>query len=754
MKGRLASAPQRETLFHAGRHVMVRGVTAVARTANARVLGWKRGRLSLGSRIVGSRRTISTPRPSTLLDGKRLDIQGLRALAVVAVIVNHLAGWPDGGFIGVDVFFVISGFLITGILLRERSASGQISLRKFYIRRIKRLLPAAVVVMATTLIFACILLPLTRAFDIVVDAVWGFLFAANWRFILLGTDYMHASDSLSPIQHFWSLSVEEQFYLIWPTVIILVFALSRRNPRRTVVISMALITIASFAWSIWETSANPTWAYFSTFSRAWELGLGALLACAAPRFSRLTSHARTAAGWVGFTILILGSFLISDELAFPGPWALVPVFGTLLVIAAGIGTAKSSIFPLTNPISTYIGTISYSLYLWHLPVIVFVGTVLPQRGEKYLVLSLALIVALSVLTYHWVEDPLRKKRWAISAPKITRASSWRRNSALVALVAAVCILGFMTAGSRVTEAAAGISVAPLLEETSSATPAQQLRAADIDRALASQEWPDLAPALSELGPDSRVSEWVEDGCLGLESNNSLSPEDNAKRCIYGEPDAAKTIAVLGDSQSISYMPAIREAIGRDWAIQIYAMSQCPAVDVSVLFGDGAAAPNCDAFRRWAFEEIKKTSPDLVVVVSAPGAATRLADGLTGRAAEVEWEAGISRTFESLIDQKVVSLDTPPTMKSLHDCAITGSKPLDCVSAPSQEFIDLGASVRRIAAEFPNVTVPETITWFCSSDGECPSFIDGVPTLVDGGHLSNSASRALSPLMRLALGFKE
>lgn len=684
------------------------------------------------------------------MKGRRLDIQGLRALAVVAVIANHLTGWPRGGFIGVDIFFVISGFLITGLLLREKSASGRISLRVFYRRRIKRLLPAAVTVILTTLVVSYVVFPLARSLEVVVDAIWAFLFAANWRFVFLGTDYLHATDALSPMQHFWSLSVEEQFYLVWPALMILVFALARRHSRQAIVIAMTLVTAASFAWSVWESSANPTWAYFSTFSRAWELGIGALLACAAPLFVHLQARARTSLGWIGLTTLLAGIFLVSDVIAFPGPWALVPVLGTVLVIAAGIGATKSSLALLTNPISTYVGTISYSLYLWHLPVIVFVGTLLPQRGEKYVVLSTSLIVALAVLTYHWIEDPLRSRRWAFPALRPARKRSWRRGVALVALACSICGIAIITVSSRVPETASAISVVPLLTDGSQTSPAQQSRTTDIESALASQEWPDLDPAISALGPGTRVSEWVEDGCLGLESNNSLTPEQNALRCTYGAPEAQKTIAVLGDSQSISYVPAIRNAVGSEWQVQVYAMSQCPAVDVSVLFGDGAAAPVCDRFRHWAFDEITKSHPDIVVVVSAPGAAMRLASGLTGQAAVAEWEAGTKRTFEALAEQEVVSLDTPPTMKSLLECGVAGSAPLDCESSPGEDFIELGESVRRVASDFPNVTVPETITWFCSRGGRCPAFIDGVPTLVDGGHLSNSASEALGPLMRVAL----
>lgn len=221
----------------------------------------------------------------------RADIQGLRAVAVLLVIADHYIHRPTGGFIGVDVFFVISGFLITGHLFREAERDGRISFKKFYGKRARRILPAALTVTIITIAVAFTAFTTSRAQTIATDGLWATLFSANWRFIAVGTDYMHMDDAVSPLQHYWSLSIEEQFYFVWPFIMVLAIMLAGKRAqgaalkittRRNALIAIGIIVAASFAWAMWETTTRPTWAYFSTFSRAWELGLGAMLAISTP----------------------------------------------------------------------------------------------------------------------------------------------------------------------------------------------------------------------------------------------------------------------------------------------------------------------------------------------------------------------------------------------------------------------------------------------------------------------------------------
>jgi peptidoglycan/LPS O-acetylase OafA/YrhL len=682
--------------------------------------------------------------------GRRLDIQGLRAVAVILVITNHLIGRPSGGFVGVDIFFVISGFLITGLLLREKEKTGRISLRQFYYRRVKRILPAALTVTIVTVVLGYLVFGAIRSSSILADAFWASVFSANWRFIAVGTDYMQANDAISPLQHYWSLAVEEQFYLLWPAVMLLGFRAFRGAPRRTILFGAVVISLASLSWAFWETGSNPTWAYFSTLSRAWELGFGAILACTVPVLEKMPDRFRPWLAWSGLAALGAAVVLIDETTPFPAPWALVPVIASAAIIAAGVGAAPKLLFPLTNRVSVYLGTISYSLYLWHLPVIVFTSTFLGQVGEKYVFLASALILLLSVLSYHFIEEPLRYASWRLRTPRFRIRSSTRGRVAVPVLAGVIVALIFTTYFNRLpapaqqqdVPATALIDLFPVDHQTR----AQTERTLAVSEALTVREWPELTPSIDELGTSSRASEWTEDNCLGMEASGELTPEEHALTCVYGDPDASKSIAVLGDSVAISYVPALREAIGPDWNIHVFTMAQCPFADVSVMLADKSPAPMCDAFRSWSFDQIQELQPDRVVLSAAVSSIGRLASGATGDAAEAEFEQGLGDTFETLADLDVFILDPPPSMISLTECAVLGSLPADCVGSPETAFVNSGLMIRDVAADYPHVSVPPTLGWFCADTGSCPAFVDNVPTLADGAHLSETASESLSDVV--------
>ncbi|MDI3213825.1 acyltransferase [Arthrobacter sp. AL12] len=348
----------------------------------------------------------------------RRDIQGLRALAVLAVIADHLFHWPTGGFVGVDVFFVISGFLITGLLLREHEKTGTISFRSFYERRIKRIMPAALLVLVVTMAASYFLIGRGRIMDTLWDSVWALFFAANWRFAAQGTDYFQEGLPPSPVQHFWSLAVEEQFYVVWPWLMLGILALGVRRfgwgpgqRRAAVAVAIAIITVLSFAWAMYETLENPTVAYFSTASRAWELGIGALIAVVQRGLHFRHAAVRTSLGWVGFLGILYSLFVVPASAGFPAPWALLPVLATALVIVAGVGGDQARLWPLTNRGSAYVGEISYSLYLWHFPVLVLLVAVLPTDNVLYYLAALILTAACASASYHWLEKPARKAQW-------------------------------------------------------------------------------------------------------------------------------------------------------------------------------------------------------------------------------------------------------------------------------------------------------------------------------------------------------
>ena len=348
----------------------------------------------------------------------RADIQGLRAIAVLAVIADHLAGWPRGSFDGVDIFFVISGYLITGILVREFESRKTISFLGFYARRIKRILPAGLFVIGATLCATRVLAGIDRYHFAAKDAIAAVFFAANWRFAHTGVNYFNQALPPSPLQHYWSLSVEEQFYFVWPWLMLGLLLIGLRlrfwrHEQARLVAGVAIVVLSGV--SLWlafvQTSSNPTVAYFSTFDRAWELGLGALIAVAARPLERFDRRLRLVVALAGLVGILVSLFVVRSSPGFPAPWALLPTLSTAAVLGAGAGLTSRSLMPLTNPASQYLGNTSYGLYLWHFPVVVLIVAVFPQYSAAYWIVGLALIFGLSAASFHLLEDPARRGTW-------------------------------------------------------------------------------------------------------------------------------------------------------------------------------------------------------------------------------------------------------------------------------------------------------------------------------------------------------
>jgi peptidoglycan/LPS O-acetylase OafA/YrhL len=688
-------------------------------------------------------------------------------VAVVAVILDHLVAWPSGGFVGVDVFFVISGFLITGLLLREHERTGTISFRGFYRRRVKRILPASILVLLVTVVVSRLLFNSSRFLQTALDAASAFLFVGNWRFAATGTDYFQSTAAPSPVQHFWSLAVEEQFYLVWPWLMLLVFALvgrrARGDRRRAHLVAggvMALITVASFAWAVHESTSTPTLAYFSTFSRVWELGAGALLAVFAVELRRLPDAFRPYLAWAGLAVIVLSLVVVSGDQGFPAPGAALPVLGTALVIAAGTGGGQRGLAPLRNPVMAYLGRISYSLYLWHFPVIVFATALL---GDGSLVFSVTAILAtgiLAVASFHLVEDPIRRSTWLSGLDRRERQAvrrDRRRAPAAVSVparVAGVAVLGVavvllsvaaLTPPERSPQSGAALlpSTAPTAEAAGPRTAQDELRQ-KLGVALSADEWPEFSPPIDDLA-DQRAPQWTEDGCADVTDRNEA-------RCAYGAEGSEQTVAVIGDSVATSWLPGIIAGLGGDHRIQALTKQGCGVslAPASAPQSDpGKPWKECADHHAWVSEQLAESPPDILIVAESYLASGRLASRATGAAGAAEWRAGLEGALAGVPEgTRIVTLMAPPGAANLQECYSPVSHPGDCVGGTSAAWLQTLA-VEKGATESAGGTFIDTREWFCVS-GRCTSYIDDVAAYVDAFHLSRYYSERTGPVIRDAV----
>jgi peptidoglycan/LPS O-acetylase OafA/YrhL len=373
------------------------------------------------------------PRPSAVADQGpavsdrfRPDIEGMRAVAVGLVLLYHGFHAPfTGGFVGVDVFFVISGFLITNLLLHEKARTGGISVSRFYARRVRRILPAATLVVLATVFASYRWLGFIAGNEIADDAKWAAVFTANIHFGLLGTDYLGSKLPPSPLQHMWSLGVEEQFYLVWPALLLALMVLVKGARQRiALAISLPVIIGVSVAWSVIQTGSNATWAYFSPLTRAWELALGALVAVLA------TVAARVRPSWLiellslcGIGGIIVSALVLNSSTHYPGSAVILPVVSTALLIAAGCANPRTLVGrALAVGPMQWIGARSYSLYLWHWPFLIiaaeYLGHDLSAMQSTGL---LVLAVAATAITYRLIENPVRGARVLATRTTLTLA---------------------------------------------------------------------------------------------------------------------------------------------------------------------------------------------------------------------------------------------------------------------------------------------------------------------------------------------
>ncbi|HEY8456098.1 MAG TPA: acyltransferase family protein [Actinopolymorphaceae bacterium] len=648
--------------------------------------------------------------------GFRPDVEGLRAVAVVAVLLYHAGlGLVSGGYVGVDVFFVISGFLITGLLLTELERTQTISLLRFYARRIRRLLPAATVVLATVAIASAVLLSPVERVAVAHDLIACGLYVINWRLALQAVDYF-AESGASPVQHFWSLAVEEQFYLVWPALMLAVaWWCRRRNAslRRSLVVTFVSVGVASFVYCLYLSYRGTGDAYFSTFTRGWELALGGVLAIVLASGRRLPGWC---APWIavgGLVSIAVSTMLFDDETAFPGAPGLLPTLGAAAIIAAGAtATSGPGWRLLTLRPVRHIGRISYSWYLWHWPVLVFAAT---RWEEPSVWRSVAVVVASwvpAVVTYHLIEEPFRTARLGnVAPPRILR-------------------LGVATTAVTVV---AGVILQVTTPSVPLADRQEAIGAKAVERGKPVQKDASaLRPQPLEAKDDR--SKIYDDGCLAAPN------ETTSSTCVYGDPEGDLTLVAYGDSKMMQYGVAL-DAIGKrqGWRVVVLTKSGCPPADVLVHNANLRRAYfECDEWRSHVHDRISREKPDLIVVAGRAHY-TVIEDGthLDREESAKELERGWERELDHLLtyNSQIVAIeDNPQPDKDVPACVAQQIDDLDECATPEDKARAETVLATHVASRYDEVELIDPAVVLCR-DGVCPAVIGDVLVYRDDNHLS-------------------
>ena len=561
-------------------------------------------------------------------------IQALRAIAAVLVVIYH-AKVTSGGYIGVDIFYVISGFLITGLLLRELDGTGSLALKAFYLRRIKRLLPASFFVLFVTAIVAWTVYPTTLRHGLGKDIAAAGAYVSNYLFALWQMDYQNLNATPPVVIHYWSLAVEEQFYLFWPFIIL---ALYRFGARRAVFIGVAAITIASFLLSLFLTPREPIWSFYSLPTRAWELGIGALLLFI-PKRIRFSSNY----GWAALALILYGTLTFTDKTPFPGTAALVPVIGTAFAIASLNNWPRAMNRFGNLKIVQWLGEISYPLYLWHWPVLVIPSVAWGRSLVAHeLFICVLLTALLADLTHRFIEDPIRYSK---PKPKLVIKSGAAATAASLVMGAAI----YLSFNDEIKlDNGRSYSVSELIKR----------------------------PVI------------YDDDCH-VNNGETVSPE-----CTYGERGAKRKIVLFGDSHAAQWFPALEQlANENNFELISLTKSACPGPAVEKVDSGEYKNSDCFAWRDNSLERIAKLKPYAVIFSGFQH--FQVPAGYSSR--REWWQAGQKRTLNSLrgnASHIVYITDTPHPQQDIPACLAGGmisdcddSKPSEPISIPGLKVVN-------------------------------------------------------------------
>ena len=665
----------------------------------------------------------------------RPEIQGLRAVSVALVVLFHL--WPtriSGGYVGVDVFFVISGYLITSHLMREVTSTGRVRVTRFWARRVRRLLPASLLVLALSAVGVRLWVPSTAWDDSARQLVASTVYVQNWALAHDAVDYLALDNNPTVAQHYWSLSVEEQFYAVWPLLLLLALAAvvrrgTVRSRRVAVAAALSAVAAASLAWSVWATAHGPQQAYFSTFTRAWEFAAGALVSLVAVR---LPGRLAAVLGWAGIGSVVVAGLTYSGTTPFPGWVALLPVLGACAVLLAGRGGPGTAGWWLSRRPGQLVGDISYSVYLVHWPLIVLLPLALDRPMSTSVRLAvLALTLPLAWLSKVCVEDPFRR------SPVLSR-SPWRAFAFATTAMAALVL-----------------TVVGVVSEPLRAAPAQ---AAVLVRDGGACVGPDALARPQSCGGVAGRRLLVDPTAVVTENRDrryaacqQTLDKDALTGCVVGDPAGTRHFALVGDSHAGHWVPMLDE-LGRllHARVSVWAKSSCPSSDAQRRVPGEVGAvrrQGCDAFNAAVdralladrtITDVFSSSYTSVYTWASPSGTAFADPGPDGfRQRWARW-VGAGKRVHVIHDVPRATL----TKQRVPDCIALRSDPQDCALPRAQAAQPDAAATAAAAMGLPAVTVVDLTGSFCDEQ-RCYAQIGGVIVYRDKSHVSIEYSRLLA-----------
>jgi peptidoglycan/LPS O-acetylase OafA/YrhL len=698
--------------------------------------------------------TVNSPR-------RRSDIEGLRALAVALVLLYH-AHVPGfgGGYVGVDVFFVLSGFLITGLLVNEREQTGRISFSTFYSRRVRRILPMSALVVVATLVASYVWLEPLRLRELGSDAIGTATFSSNFLFANRGADYLQSTLPPSPLQHYWSLAVEEQFYVVWPLLVVLICLGVRGSVRRRVSALSLVVAVVSFVACMVTMDRAQPWAFFAPHTRAFELALGAL--CATVPLARLhrSPFLASLTSWLGIALIVASATSFSEETRFPGPWALVPVVGTMLALQGGDTHRFTPNMILRVAPVQWLGSRSYSAYLWHWPVLIIAPAMLGNElTVAQQVVCLVIALGFTELGHLFIERPVHRNH------------SLEGRRALSLALATILISG--AAGALVrnnprTFTGGDDVAAPTLESTTTSTTSAV--ATSTTSGIPTTTIP-VAPTLPPYqGPLQAIVDATKNNVMPANLTPTLGDalldfatvyQDDChtsfssvqqKNCIFGDPNGTIAVGLYGDSHAAQWFPGLEKvAIKRKWKLITYTKRGCPPADIEVWSKVlGRHYTECDAWRENVYKKMVDDNVKVVLVAQF--------DRLLSKETKIpiwqrDWRIGLQGTIDILKGLGITPIlfaDTPFPARDVPTCLSASPRDIDvCNPIPSAALRADIAEVREDLSVKNDVPLLRTKDWFCTAN-ICPVVVGNILVYRDDNHITSAYAKFLGPVLDAAL----